>query len=96
MQAALLYGKEDIRLESFDLPPLHGHDLLLRIRSCGICGSDLHFFHGDFPPPSVCPGHEISGEAVVSVRDLGVVRESDDAREGAAAFQEKSCDMPAF
>ena len=65
MQAALLYGKEDIRLESFELPPLLGGDLLLRIRSCGICGSDNRMF---FNGPSaryinpVILGHEICAE----------------------------------
>ena len=65
MQAALLYGKEDIRLESFELPPLEGGDLLLRIRSCGICGSDNRMF---FSGPSaryinpVILGHEICAE----------------------------------
>jgi 2-desacetyl-2-hydroxyethyl bacteriochlorophyllide A dehydrogenase len=49
-------------------------EVVVRVRSCGICGSDLHFFCGGFPPPPVCPGHEISGEVadsgdgVVSVR----------------------------
>ena len=65
MQAALLYGKEDIRLESIKLPQLKGNDLLLRIRSCGICGSDNRMF---FNGPSaryinpVILGHEICAE----------------------------------
>ncbi len=65
MQAAFLYGKEDIRLESFELPPVRGKDLLLRIRSCGICGSDNRMF---FNGPSaryihpVILGHEICAE----------------------------------
>lgn len=65
MQAALLYAKEDIRLESFNLQPLQGHDLLLRVRSCGICGSDNRMF---FNGPSaryinpVILGHEICAE----------------------------------
>jgi 2-desacetyl-2-hydroxyethyl bacteriochlorophyllide A dehydrogenase len=42
-------------------------EVVVRVRACGICGSDLHFFCGAFPPPSVCPGHEISGE----VADIG-------------------------
>jgi L-iditol 2-dehydrogenase len=65
MQAALLYGKEDIRLESFDLPPLRGHDLLLRIRSCGICGSDNRMFFNGPTPRYINPvilGHEICAE----------------------------------
>jgi L-iditol 2-dehydrogenase len=35
----------------------------VRVRNCGICGSDLHFYRGDFPPPrDIAMGHEISGE----------------------------------
>jgi threonine dehydrogenase-like Zn-dependent dehydrogenase len=41
-----------------------GH-ALLRVAACGLCGTDLHIFHGrfdaDFP---VVPGHEFSGEVV--------------------------------
>jgi threonine dehydrogenase-like Zn-dependent dehydrogenase len=36
--------------------------VLVRVRSCGICGSDLDWYAGPFPPPAVCPGHEIAGE----------------------------------
>lgn len=65
MQAALLYGKEDIRLESYELPPLQGHDLLLRIRSCGICGSDNRMFFNGPTARYINPvilGHEICAE----------------------------------
>jgi L-iditol 2-dehydrogenase len=37
-------------------------ETVIRVRRCGICGSDLHFYHGVLPPPPVCPGHEISGD----------------------------------
>jgi 2-desacetyl-2-hydroxyethyl bacteriochlorophyllide A dehydrogenase len=36
-------------------------EVRVRVERCGICGSDLHFFLGRQAPPSVCPGHEISG-----------------------------------
>lgn len=51
-------------------------EAVVKVRSCGICGSDLHFFQGEFPPPRVCPGHEISGE-VVEVGAGGNVRPGD-------------------
>src|SRR6185436_15663632 len=38
-----------------------------KVHNCGICGSDLHYYHGGFPVPPVCPGHEIAGE----VADVG-------------------------
>src|SRR5512135_2641687 len=65
MQAALLYGKEDIRLESIELPPLGVQDLLLRIRSCGICGSDTRMFFSGPTARYINPvilGHEICAE----------------------------------
>ncbi|HEY8517472.1 MAG TPA: alcohol dehydrogenase catalytic domain-containing protein [Candidatus Binatia bacterium] len=45
-------------------------EVLLRVSRCGICGTDLHWFHGAIPIPSVCPGHEIS--AVVADVGAGV------------------------
>jgi len=45
-------------------PPGPG-EVLVRIRACGICGSDLHAFHTDTPRqvlPGIGPGHELAGE----------------------------------
>jgi len=45
-------------------PPRHG-EVLVRPAVVGICGSDLHFFRGEFPPtPGHVPGHEIAGYTV--------------------------------
>jgi len=54
---------------SFDLrevprPQLNEAEVLVRVRACGICGSDLDWYQGHFPVPAVCPGHEIAGEIV--------------------------------
>lgn len=46
------------------MPAVEPNGVIVRVRSCGICGSDLHWYVGEFPPPSVCPGHEIAGEVV--------------------------------
>jgi L-iditol 2-dehydrogenase len=40
-------------------------EVLVRIRACGICGSELHAFHSDRPRqhiPGIGPGHELAGE----------------------------------
>ncbi len=42
-------------------------EVLIRIRACGICGSDLHAFHASQPRrtlPGIGPGHELAGEVV--------------------------------
>ena len=78
MNAALLYGKEDIRIQEWDLPKVEGHDLLIRMRDCGICGSDIRYF---FNGPSaryihpVILGHELCGEVVEvgpSIQDYSI------------------------
>ena len=66
MMAARLHGPRDLRVEEVPTPgpPPPGH-VLLRVRTTGICGSDLHSYHdariGDTPieGPLVI-GHEFS------------------------------------
>src|SRR5690349_2676604 len=50
---------------SMDLPaptPLPGH-ILLKVRACAVCRTDLHVVDGDLPNPKLplIPGHEIVG-----------------------------------
>ncbi len=56
------------RLTLRDLPvPQPGFkQLLVRVRACGVCRTDLHVVDGDLPSPkpSVIPGHEIVGVVV--------------------------------
>lgn len=69
MQAAVLYGAQDIRLEKYDEPQLLPGMVLLKIKRAGICGSDLHYYAdgycGSFKPsrPFIL-GHELTGEVV--------------------------------
>ncbi|XP_011189502.2 sorbitol dehydrogenase [Zeugodacus cucurbitae] len=63
---AVLYGIEDLRLEQRPVPEIADDEVLLRMDSVGICGSDVHYLvHGrigDFvlTKPMVI-GHEASG-----------------------------------
>lgn len=53
------------RLRAVDLPlrPPAPHELVLRVRTCGVCRTDLHLVDGDLVAPQrpVVPGHEIVG-----------------------------------
>ena len=62
MRAAFCSGPNQIEVRDVPEPVPGPGEIVVRVRSCGICGSDLHFYHGALPPPAVCPGHEISGE----------------------------------
>jgi len=66
MKAALFYGeKEDMRIEEIPIPEVKEGDVLLRVRTCGICGSDARgYFNGieeRYRLPVIL-GHELTGE----------------------------------
>jgi threonine dehydrogenase-like Zn-dependent dehydrogenase len=55
--------------------PLEPGWVRLRVEACGICGSDLHFWHGDLPRPvGSTPGHELAGTVVDGPPGLPDVR----------------------
>lgn len=66
MKAALFYGQsESIRLEMIDIPEIGDGDILLKVKACGICGSDVRtYFNGieDRYKIPVILGHEIIAE----------------------------------
>ncbi|WP_188993065.1 galactitol-1-phosphate 5-dehydrogenase [Paenibacillus nasutitermitis] len=60
-----LHAIGDIRLETREMPVAAPGEVLLKVRACGICGSDIPrvFTKGTYSFPTV-PGHEFSGEIV--------------------------------
>jgi L-iditol 2-dehydrogenase len=62
MKAAVLYAKNDIRVEETEIPLLESHEILVKVKATGICGSDLPRVMGDaahhYP---IVLGHEFSG-----------------------------------
>ena len=55
--------------------PLDPGWVRLRVEACGICGSDLHFWHGHLPRPlGTSPGHELVGTVVDGPAGLADVR----------------------
>jgi len=66
---AFLYGPRDLRIEEVELPPLKPNQILIKLKACGICGSDVECYEGksaegryDIGPYT--PGHEWAGQAV--------------------------------
>jgi L-idonate 5-dehydrogenase len=75
MQAAVLHGAKDLRLESRATPELLPGQVLIQVRRAGICGSDLHYFtHGYcaafVPTRPFILGHELIGEVVELAQDV--------------------------
>src|SRR6478672_10325756 len=71
MKAAVLNSPGSISsrpLEIVQVPqpePRAGH-VLLKVRACGVCRTDLHIVEGELPPrrSQLIPGHQIVGEIV--------------------------------
>jgi len=73
MKAAVLHAQADIRekpLKIADVPrPQAGPgQVLLRVRACGVCRTDLHIVKGELPPlrSPLIPGHQIVGDVIES------------------------------
>lgn len=66
MEAAVFYGPYNMKVEEVTVPEIDKDDVLIKVKYCGICGTDPHIFSGSFPAPVVpfIPGHEFSGKVV--------------------------------
>jgi threonine dehydrogenase-like Zn-dependent dehydrogenase len=62
MQAARLRAIGDMRVETVRKPVPGPGELLVRVAAAGLCGSDRHMFHGEYPTAlPVTLGHEFAG-----------------------------------
>jgi alcohol dehydrogenase, propanol-preferring len=112
MKAAILtspasISRRPLRIVEVPRPEVTDGHVLLRVRACGICRTDLHVIEGELPPrrQSVIPGHQIVGEVVegatvtlpigarVGVSWIGGV---DDACWYCTHGAENLCDTPTF
>jgi L-iditol 2-dehydrogenase len=70
MQAAVYRGVNDVRVETVPVPKIGPGELLVRVHTCGICGTDLKkIASGSHSAPRIF-GHETSG--VVTAAGAGV------------------------
>ena len=69
MKAAFLYRPGDLRIEETEKPTPRPDEVLIRVKSVGVCGSDVHYYKNGRIGPFVVRaphilGHESSGEVV--------------------------------
>ncbi|MGE6631062.1 zinc-dependent dehydrogenase [Bacillus sp. NPDC077027] len=64
MKAAVYYTPEDIRYEERTVPQIGEEEVLLRLRACGLCGTDIYKATHQTVPSGTVLGHEISGDIV--------------------------------
>ena len=55
-------GYDNISFKEVPVPQINENEVLIKVKAAGICGSDIHIFHDEFPYwPPVILGHEFSG-----------------------------------
>jgi len=76
MKAVLLKAPGELTVEEISTPRPREDEVLLRVEACGVCGSDVRYFHGENPwskqtlgvskvnPPNIVLGHEFAGRIV--------------------------------
>ena len=65
MKAAVFEKPFKMEIKEVEIPIIGNNDLLLKVKVCGVCATDVHSYEGrtiaDKYPDPVIPGHEISG-----------------------------------
>jgi propanol-preferring alcohol dehydrogenase len=99
MRAAVL-SKGELRVREVARPEPASGQVLLRVRACGVCRTDLHIVEGDLPPlrEAVIPGHQIVGEIVGEGTRVGVswIGGTDGTCPYCRRGAENLCDAPTF
>lgn len=72
MKAAAFFGKKDIRVVDIEKPKPEENGVVIKVKACGICGSDMHVYNSDLLTQDSTKlvdgyriiGHEFTGEIV--------------------------------
>lgn len=69
----------EIIFREVEIPKVEKGQVLVKIKRIGICGSDIHVYHGTHPFTSypVTQGHEVSGEVVQTADDVTLFKVGD-------------------
>jgi L-iditol 2-dehydrogenase len=79
MMAAVLYGRENLKIEAVAVPKIEAPDVLVRVQAALTCGTDVKVFRRGYHARMIVPpalfGHELAGDIVAvgkAVRDFRV------------------------
>lgn len=64
MRAAVYYPSKEIKIEDLPIPKIGPGEVLLKVRACGICGTDVLKVARALPKKPVVLGHELVGDVV--------------------------------
>lgn len=81
MKAAVYHGPQDLRVEEVPVRELKDNEVMIQVKYCGVCGTDIHIFNGDGGSfevnPPLIPGHEFSGVVAKVGSAVTTVKEGD-------------------
>ncbi len=80
MKALTFHGKHNIQYESIPDPEIeHPADVIVKVKVCAICGSDLHLYHEHEKgcDHGTAMGHEFSGEVVATGKEVKMLHTGD-------------------
>ncbi len=76
MKVAVYYRNDDIRIEERPLPSISANEILVKMKACGICGTDVMEWYRIKKAPRVL-GHEMAGEIVELGSNVDKFRKGD-------------------
>jgi 2-desacetyl-2-hydroxyethyl bacteriochlorophyllide A dehydrogenase len=76
MQAVVIESPGDISIGQMEDPIPGPQDIVVAVRACGICGTDIHLADGEFTAAHypLVPGHEFAGEVVAVGKEVSSLR----------------------
>jgi len=86
MKAQVFYEPENMKFEEIDIPEITDDEVLVQVKACGICGSDIAYYYGDSPLETedgkgpLILGHEYTGEVAKIGKmpaSMGLFKEGD-------------------
>jgi 2-desacetyl-2-hydroxyethyl bacteriochlorophyllide A dehydrogenase len=79
MKAVVLQRPHEAVVEEVPTPTPEPNEVVVNVKRCGICGTDLHIFDGEFPPSPfpLIPGHEMAGVIAAVGHGVQGLREGD-------------------
>ena len=79
MLQAKMVQPGEIVFEEVDKPDVKKDDVLIEMKRIGVCGSDIHVYHGEHPYTTypVIQGHEVSGKVVETGSNVNEFKQGD-------------------
>jgi L-iditol 2-dehydrogenase len=69
MRVAMYYNNNDVRIEEMPIPEINDNELLVKVQTCGICGSDAMEWYRLKKAPRVL-GHEMAGDVIKAGKNV--------------------------